>query len=263
MPQIANLGLFTKPSKVVSRKFFMERIYHLQLKREMLKGARFALLTGNPQRVEKIAKFYDPQARHLSITISTGIGGPSTAIVIEELAKLGIDTFIRLGTSGAIQKFIKLPDLIITTGSVRLDGTSTHYAPIEYPAVANYEIVSALIHAADALSIPYHVGITASTDSFYPGQERYESFSGYVIKNFQGTLQEWQKLGVLNYEMESATLFTICNALRLRVGCVTCAIVNRVVKNKDQIQQKTLALAEEIIAKAGIEALRQLFSTTS
>ena len=258
----------------------MERIYHLQLKKEMLKGARFALLTGNPQRVEKIAKFYDPQARHLSthreftswlgyldtipvLTISTGIGGPSTAIVIEELAKLGIDTFIRLGTSGAIQKYIKLPDLIITTGSVRLDGTSIHYAPIEYPAVADHEIVNALIHAADALSIPYHVGITASTDTFYPGQERYESFSGYIIKNFQGTLQEWQKLGVLNYEMESATLFTVCNALRLRAGCITCAIVNRVVKNKDQIQQKTLALAEEIIAKAGIEALRQLFSTTS
>ena len=258
----------------------MERIYHLQLQKEMLKGARFALLTGNPQRVEKIAKLYDPQARHLSthreftswlgyldkvpvITISTGIGGPSTAIVIEELAKLGIDTFIRLGTSGAIQKSITLPDLIITTGSVRLDGTSTHYAPIEYPAVADHEIVSALINAADALSIPYHVGITASTDTFYPGQERYDSFSGYIIKNFQGTLQEWQKLGVLNYEMESATLFTVCNALGLRAGCITCAIVNRVVKNKDKIQQKTLALAEEILAKAGIEALRQLFSKIS
>jgi uridine phosphorylase len=267
-------------------------LYHLKLQKEMVEGARCALLPGDPERVEKIARLYDPKARHLAthreftswlgypagasqatgasqaddgrsasgsrpvLTVSTGIGGPSTAIVIEELAMLGVDTFIRIGTTGAIQKNIQLQDVIITTASVRLDGTSTHYAPIEYPAAAHYEIVQALITAARSLDIPYHAGITASSDSFYPGQERYDSFSGCVLKKFQGSLMEWQRLGVLNYEMESSALFTVCSALGLRAGCVCGVVVNRVVDN--QIQEETIPPAEKKAIRIAIEALRQL-----
>ncbi|MEW6381924.1 MAG: uridine phosphorylase [bacterium] len=251
----------------------MKTVYHLKLHQEMLEGAEFALLPGDPARVEKIALSYDRQARHLAshreftsflgyldtvpvLTMSTGIGGPSTAIVVEELAMLGVDTFIRIGTTGAIQKNIQVQDVIITTASVRLDGTSTHYAPIEYPAVAHYLIVQALVAAARSLNIPHHVGITASSDSFYPGQERYDSFSGSVIRKFQGSLKEWQTLGVLNYEMESSTLFTVCSALGLRAGCISGVIVNRVVEN--QIQEDAISPAEEKTMRVAVEALRRL-----
>jgi uridine phosphorylase len=248
-------------------------VYHLKLQKEMLEGARCALLPGDPGRVGKIAGSYDQKARQLAshrefnswlgyldawpvLTVSTGIGGPSTAIVIEELAMLGVDTFIRIGTTGAIQKNIQLQDIIITTASVRMDGTSTHYAPIEYPAAAHYEIVQALINAARSLAIPYHAGITASSDSFYPGQERYDSFSGCVLKKFQGSLMEWQRLGVLNYEMESSTLFTVCSTLGLRAGCVCGVILNRMGEN--QIQEEVIPAAEEKAIRVAIDALRQL-----
>ncbi|MCL6583718.1 MAG: uridine phosphorylase [bacterium] len=253
------------------------KIYHLKLNHKMLEGAKCAFLPGDPARVQKIALSYDQQARPLAssreftsflgyleatpvLTISTGIGGPSTAIVIEELAMLGVDTFIRIGTTGAIQKHIQVQDVIITTASVRLDGTSTHYAPIEYPAVAHFEIVQALIAAAQALAVPHHIGLTASSDSFYPGQERYDSFSGWVIRRFQGSLKEWQRLGVLNYEMESATLFTVCSALGLRAGCVSGVIVNRVLEN--QIQEKATPLAEAKTIQVAVEALRRLLKTS-
>ncbi len=254
-------------------------LYHLKLQKEMLEGARCALLPGDPERVEKIACFYDQKARQLAshrefnswlgyldngsptgtcpvLTVSTGIGGPSTAIVIDELAMLGVDTFIGIGTTGATQENIHVQDVIITTASVRLDGTSTHYAPIEYPAAAHYEIVQALITAAGSLNIPYHAGITASSDSFYPGQERYDSFSGCVLKKYQGSLMEWQRLGVLNYEMESSTLFTVCSTLGLRAGCVCGVVVNRVIEN--QIQEEIIPGAEEKAIRVAIEALRQL-----
>ncbi len=255
----------------------MSKLFHLKLKKSMLKGATVALLPGDPQRAEKIAQYYDPNARLLSynrefaswlghldktlpvLTASTGIGGPSTAIVIEELAQLGINTFIRVGTSGAIQKRICLQDIIITTASVRLDGTSTHYTPIAYPAVADHDITHSLILAAKSLKIPYHAGITASSDSFFPGQERYETFSGYIIKKFQGSLNEWQKLNVLNYEMESATLLCICNAFALRAGCLTTAIVNRALNEKLPPRPEMILQAEDNMIKVAIGALRKLF----
>jgi uridine phosphorylase len=214
-------------------------VYHLSVSEQEILGAQMALLPGDPARVEKIAatrpiengRFVASHRefctwlgyiRELPIVItSTGIGGPSTAIAVEELAQLGVRIFLRVGTTGAIQPHIHIGDVVITTGAVRLDGASAHYAPIEYPAVADYELVWALVRAARTLTIPYHVGITCSSATFYPGQERSDSFSPYVIRNLRGTKSEWQRLGVLNYEMEAATLFTMCSALGLRAGCVS------------------------------------------
>ena len=147
---------------------------------------------------------------------STGIGGPSMSIVIDELAQLGIQTFIRVGTTGAIQDYIDIGDVIITSGSVRLDGASTHYAPIEYPAVAYYEALNALVEGAKKVKVKYHVGITASSDTFYPGEERKDSFAKYVLRRFQGATKEWQKLHVLNYEMESSTVLTLTSSMGLK-----------------------------------------------
>ena len=239
--------------------------YHVKLNEELVKGAKIAILPGDPGRVEKTAKFISPKAQFIAsnreytswmteangkniLVCSTGIGGPSLSIAVEELAGLGIKAFIRIGTTGAIQPFIKIPSLIITTGAVRLDGASKHYAPIEYPAVADFDITSALIEAAKKTGIDFYKGITASSDTFYPGQERYDTYSKYVIKDFQGSLTEWQKLNVLNFEMESATLFTIANAFGLKAGCISSVIVNRT--QNETPDDKVLAQAEQNLASA-------------
>jgi uridine phosphorylase len=164
------------------------QVYHLDLTDETIESARFALLPGDPGRVEAIAKTAPfKKSRELAykrefrtwlgymnnipvLVTSTGIGGPSTSIAIDELAQLGVRTFLRVGTTGAIQPHINVGDVIITIGAVRLDGASTHYAPIEYPAVAHHDVVQALIQAAQDLNIPYHVGITCSSDTFYPAK---------------------------------------------------------------------------------------------
>ena len=137
--------------------------------------------------------------------------------------------------------------MIITTGAVRLDGASKHYAPIEYPAVADLELSNALVSAAKENNIPYYTGITASSDTFYPGQERYDTYSKYVIKDYQGTLEEWQKLNVLNFEMESSTLFTIANAFGLKAACISAVIVNRTTGEKPD--DSILAQSEENLAR--------------
>lgn len=254
-----------------------KKVQHLNLDKSQVRNSKIALLPGDPFRVLKIAEKVRNQlggnikelawkrefktilcntSKKPVLVASTGIGGPSTSIVIEELAMLGIKTFIRVGTTGAIQKRIKPGDVIITTGSVRLDGASTHYAPIEYPAVANYKVVDSLIKAADKSKVRYHVGITASSDTFYPGQERYDSFTGYVPKRFQGSMKEWQRLNVLNYEMESSTLLTLCSAMGLRGGCVSGVIVNRTVS--ENVKEEFLKIGEDNAIKVAVGSLEHL-----
>ena len=230
----------------------------------MLKGSVTAILPGDPGRVKKTAKHLDSNAEFLAsnreftswisnvdgnniLICSTGIGGPSLAIAVEELAAVGIKNFIRIGTTGAIQPYIKIPSMIITTGAVRLDGASKHYAPIEYPAVANLELSNALVSAAKENNIPYYIGITASSDTFYPGQERYDTYSKYVIKDIQGSLKQWQKLNVLNFEMESSTLLTVTNTFGLKAACISAVIVNRTTGEKPD--DSILAKSEENLAK--------------
>lgn len=219
-------------------------MYHLELNRRMIRGATLALLPGDPFRVEKIAGVIGGGSRELAwnreyrtvlarldrrpvLVTSTGIGGPSTAIVIEELARLGITTFIRVGTTGGIRPGIRTGDVVITTGAVRLDGTSRDYAPIEYPAVAHPEILFALTEAARTLRKRHHVGITASTDTFYPSQERPDTFSGAPLRKHIGATAEWRRLDVLNYEMESSTLLVLASVFGLKAGCVTGVVVAR------------------------------------
>ncbi|NIN71155.1 MAG: uridine phosphorylase [Gemmatimonadetes bacterium] len=250
----------------------MEKAYHLDLDVGSVGGATYALLPGDPARVEKIATAFDPQAREIAyrrefrtflgvlegrpaLVTSTGIGGPSTSIAVEELASLGVRTFLRVGTTGAIQPQIAIGDVIITTGAVRLDGASTHYAPVEYPAVAHHEILRALVESADELGCRYHVGVTASSATFYPGEERHDSFSGYVLRRFQGATEEWRRLHVLNYEMESATLLTMCSAMGLRGGCVT-GVVN--VVGGEAISGAELARGEDSAIGVAAAALRWL-----
>lgn len=221
----------------------MSDVFHLGLTRDQLHEATVAILPGDPGRVPRIASFLDDAAALASrrefnswlgfsngapiVVCSTGIGGPSTSIAVEELAQLGIRTFLRVGTTGAIQPQIAVADVIVTTGSVRLDGASGHFAPYEYPAVAHYDCVQALVESARELGHTTHVGITVASDTFYPGQERYDTVSGYVRRSLHGSRDEWAALHVLNYEMESATLFTQCATNGWRAGMVAGVLVNR------------------------------------
>ena len=221
----------------------MSTVFHLGLDEEMLRGARVAIVPGDPGRVERVATTmhrYELLAVHREYTTalgwidetpivvcSTGIGGPSTSIAVEELAQLGVDTFLRVGTTGGIQPHIEPGDVVVTTAAVRLDGASYHFAPPEFPAVADFECTTALVDAARAQGLSPHIGITASSDTFYPGQERYDTHSGRVTRRFRGSLEEWRSMGVLNYEMEAATLFTMCASEGLRAGCVAGVLVNR------------------------------------
>ena len=221
-----------------------EVMYHVGFCADELRGARVAVLPGDPGRVEPLARalcdeggFCRKLAEHREYTswlteaggadvlvCSTGMGGPSVAICLEELARMGVTHVIRVGTTGTIQQHIALGDIIINKAAARLDGTSHHYAPGTFPAVASFRLTALLRQAALKAGVPHHVGISVSSDTFWPGQERYDSFTGYVRKSLRDMLGEWQALGALNYEMETSALFVTAQALGLKAGSV-CGVV--------------------------------------
>jgi len=205
--------------------------------------SRYVLLPGDPERTDLIAGLWDEArlvASHreyrtwtgsyrgapIAVT-STGIGGPSTAIAVEELLRVGADTFIRVGTMGGIHSRLEPGTLVIGTGAVRLEGTSKQYVRPEYPATASFEVVLALIQAAEELGVRYEAGIVASTDSFYLGQGR-PGYRGYMNSEAARVLQELAAAGVLGFEMEAATLFTLSQLYGARAGCVCTVVANRI-----------------------------------
>ena len=214
----------------------------------------YVLLPGDPDRVDKIASTWDRYeivTRHREYksargvyrgapiaALSTGIGGPSTAIAIEELAEIGAHTLIRVGTTGAIQGDIKPGDLVIGRAAVRYDCASSEYAPPEYPAAASPEAVLALVEAAERLGVRYHVGVVASTATFHLGQSR-PGYRGYTWSRAADRIKDLQAMGVLSFEMEAATLYTLASLYGMRAACVCAAIANRV--------------TDEFVAGAGVE----------
>jgi len=214
--------------------------YHLQVTPDDVADA--VLLPGNPERVAKVVAGWDDSevvADHreyrtatgtvedtpISVT-STGIGSPSAAIAIEELARVGADTVIRVGSCGGLTAETEVGDLIITSGAVRQEGTSDDYARGDYPAVADREVVAALVAAAEELGYPYHVGLTMSSDTFYPGQER-PGFEEYLPADMEGLVQELRSLNVLNIEMEASAILTVSSVYGLRAGAVCSVYANR------------------------------------
>ncbi len=214
--------------------------YHIGLKPADI--ATSVLLPGDPTRAKLISELWDTASQvgnkrtYLTFTgsykgapittTSTGIGCPATAIAIEELAAIGANTLIRVGSSGAIQKQIKCGDLIISTGAVRYDGTSSQYVPPQYPAFANHQVILALIEAAESLGYRYHVGITCTTDSFYTGQGR-PGFQNYWQSFMNDIISDLKAARVLNFEMESSVLFTLSNLFGLRSGTICTVFANR------------------------------------
>ena len=194
---------------------------------------RYVILPGDPGRCEKIAKFFDNPTylatnREYCIwngylngekvsVCSTGIGGPSTAIAVEELAAVGVETFIRVGTCGGIDLDVKAGDVVIANGAVRQDGTSLEYAPAIFPAVPSTDVLFALVEAAKGEDHDTHVGVVQAKDSFY-GQHRPAKMptSAQLLSQWDA----WKKLGVKANEMESGTLFVVGSLLKVRSGAV-------------------------------------------
>ncbi|MFP8952584.1 nucleoside phosphorylase [Natrialbaceae archaeon A-arb3/5] len=214
--------------------------YHLEVSSDDV--AETVLLPGNPERLETIVEHWDDhefRAHHreyrtatgtyegtpLSVT-STGIGSPSAAIAVEELARAGCETFIRVGSCGAIQPEMTVGDLVITTGAVRQEGTSDEYVREDYPAVADHEVVSALIAAADRLDYDYHTGLTMSADSFYAGQGR-PGYDGFEAAGSADLVEQLVDANVKNIEMEASVICTLANVYGLRAGAVCTVYADR------------------------------------
>lgn len=215
-----------------------ERQYHIQVKPGEV--GRYCILPGDPKRCEKIAKYFEGPVRiadsrefvtytgtlngeKVSVT-STGIGGPSASIAMEELVNCGVDTFVRIGTCGGMQTDVLSGDTVIATGAVRMEGTSREYAPIEYPAVADLDVVNALVQSAKNMKVPYHTGVVECKDSFYGQHSPDRMPVGYELKE---KWEAWKKLGCLASEMESAALFIVAAARHVRCGSCFLVMANQ------------------------------------
>lgn len=216
-----------------------DRQYHIGVKEGEV--GKYVILPGDPQRCAVIAKHLQSAvcmaqnrefvtytgylAGQLVSVTSTGIGGPSAAIALEELVRCGADTFIRVGTCGGMQQQVHSSDLIVATGAVRMEGTSAQYAPVEYPAVADLTVTNALIRACTEAGYPFHTGIVHSKDSFY-GQHEPDIMP--VNAMLKQKWQAWIRMGCLASEMEAAALFIVGAYLGVRVGCVLSVVANQI-----------------------------------
>ncbi len=243
------------------------RQYHLGLKQGDV--GKYVILPGDPKRCQKIAQFFDNaelvadkreyvtysgylNGEKVSVT-STGIGGPSASIAIEELTKVGAETFIRVGTCGGIQQDVKGGDIVIATGAVRMEGTSKEYAPIEFPAVANLDVTNSLVQSAKNLGLNYHTGIVQCKDAFY-GQHNPEIMPvSYELLN---KWEAWKRLGCLASEMESAALFVAGNFLKVRVGSVFLVVANQ--EREKAGLENPVVHDTEIAIKTAVEAIKLL-----
>lgn len=216
----------------------LEEQYHLKIKKGDI--GRYVILPGDPKRCKKIAEYFDEpefiadnreyviyngKLNGTKVSVcSTGIGGPSAAIAIEELIKCGADTFIRVGTSGGMQLDVESGDVVIATGAIRQSGTADEYAPKEFPAVANYDVVNALVKSAEKLNIKKHLGVVQCKDSFYGQNDPDSSPVNYELLN---KWNAWLKLDTKCSEMESDTLFIISQARRTRAGSCFLVVHNQ------------------------------------
>lgn len=241
--------------------------YHIGVGKQDV--GQYVIMPGDPKRCAKIAKYFDNaqlvgdsrefvtytgylNGVKVSVT-STGIGGPSASIAMEELVACGAHTFIRIGTCGGMQLDVKSGDVAIATGAIRMEGTTKEYAPIEFPAIADFTITNALVSACKDLGASYHTGVVQCKDSFY-GQHRPET-----LPNGQDLLRKWDawcKLGTIASEMESAALFIVASYLHVRCGSCFLVVANqeraKAGLDNPQVHDTDLAI------RVAVEALKQL-----
>ncbi len=232
---------------------------------------RYCILPGDPGRCESIAQYFDDphfvsQNREFTVytgyllgekvsVCSTGIGGPSAVIAMEELHNIGADTFIRVGTCGGIDLDVHCGDVVVATGAIRYEHTSLEYAPIEYPAVPDFEVTTALVQAVKNLGMPYQTGVVQCKDSFY-GQHDPKRMP--VSQELLAKWEAWKRLGVKASEMESAALFVAANALGCRCGSCFHVVWNqeREAAGLDNNMSENTASARQV----GVEALKLLIA---
>lgn len=230
---------------------------------------KYCILPGDPGRCQAIAQHFDAPVHvqtnreYTTYTgtllgekvsvVSTGIGGPSAAIAMEELCNLGCHTFVRVGTCGGIKLEVQSDDVVVATGAVRMEGTSREYAPIEWPAVPDFTVTQALVQAAQNLGKPWHAGVVQCKDSFYGQHSPARMPVSYELEQ---KWEAWKRLGVLASEMESAALFAVAAARGVRCGSVFHVIWNqeREKAGLDQKESHDTAVAIEV----GVEALKLL-----
>ena len=241
--------------------------YHIGLKEGDI--GEYVILPGDPKRCEKIAAYFDDaklvadrrefttytgflNGVKVSVT-STGIGGPSAAIALEELVKSGGKYFIRVGTCGGMDTNVKSGDLVIATGAIRMEGTSKEYAPIEYPAVADFTVTNALVAAAENLHYEYHTGVVQCKDSFY-GQHCPERMP--VSTELLNKWEAWKRMGCLASEMESAALFIVSSYLRARTGTVLLTVANQ--EREKQNLENPVVHDTDMAIRVAVQAIRNL-----
>ena len=231
----------------------------------------YVILPGDPKRCAKIAEYFDNpkliadkrefvtytgylNGKKVSVT-STGIGGASASIALEELVKVGAKTFIRVGTCGGIDINVKGGDIVIATGAIRMEGTSKEYAPIEFPAVANFDVTNALVQASEQMGFTNHVGVVQCKDSFY-GQHNPEKMPvSYELLN---KWDAWKRLGCLASEMESAALFVVSSYLKVKTGSVFLVVANQE-REKQNLENPIIHDTDKAI-KTAVEAIKILMS---
>ena len=243
--------------------------FHIQCRPGQV--GRYCILPGDPGRCGEIAKLFDDpvhiQTNREYVTytgtllgepvsvVSTGIGGPSAAIAMEELCNLGADTFIRVGTCGGIALEVQSGDVVVATGAVRMEGTSREYAPIEFPAVPNYQVLTALTQAAQNLDKPWKAGVVQCKDSFYGQHSPEKSPVSYELLQ---KWESWKRLGVKASEMESAALFVVAAALGVRCGSCFHAVWNQ--EREKLGMQMPMTEDTSGAIRVGIEAVKRLIA---
>ena len=241
--------------------------YHLQIRSGDV--GRYVILPGDPKRCAKIAEHFEDarliadsrefvtytgylDGEKVSVT-STGIGGPSATIALEELTLCGVHTFVRVGTCGGIDLDVKGGDLVVATGAVRMEGTSREYAPIEYPAVPDFQVATALAAAGRELGYTCHTGVVQSKDAFYGQHEPQRMPVSYELLN---KWEAWKRMGCKASEMESAALFIAAAHLRVRCGTVLLVMGNQE-RNALGMDNPIVHDTESAI-RAGVLAIRKL-----
>ena len=235
--------------------------------------SRYVLTPGDPARIPTVGSSWNSyeevaHAREFRTARGTiggvdisacshGVGGPSTDIAIVELSNCGADTFIRVGSCAALQPEIEPGDLVISTGALRLTGTVDAYVDKSYPAIANYEVLTALIQAADEMGESYHVGLAASVDSFYAGQVN-QMPGGFSQSRMEHVIQDLQKARVANFEMEAATIFTLAQLFGLRSGMICSVAANRITGKRadyaDSMKRCCAVASRAVVILAGWDA---------
>ncbi|MFT5951039.1 MAG: uridine phosphorylase [Francisella sp.] len=244
--------------------------YFTQLTIDCIDNAKYAILPGDPKRAKELALCIDPKATKLKenrqhasylaylegtpiLVISTGMGCPAIHAVTVELSRLCLQYLIRIGTCGAIKPNINLGDIIFTKSAVKLDGVSKQYIDVAYPAIASYSLTQSFVLAAKEHNVPHHIGITATSDTFWPGQERLDNFSGYLLRNLQGAMKEWQAINVSNFEMEASALLTAAHILEIKAACFCGVLAKRVENEEVSMDAKEIAKRNwETILKPGL-----------